>query len=141
MSDDWNEIKIIGGRPMYYGRKGEPLSLRQWAEYSEDLSYRRVAYDEIPATTMSKESYLSTVWLGLDHSFMLNGPPLIFETMRFEKEPKPSQFFSGTYHESIDFPDPEDPKDWIDCERYSTEEMATLGHRRILRLIQEREMQ
>lgn len=49
---------------------------------------------------------LSTVWLGLDHNFML-GPPLIFETMLFSKKRKYEL-------------------QW----RYSTEEQARAGHRR-----------
>lgn len=50
---------------------------------------------------------LSTVWLGLDHNFGGEGPPLIFETMLFMKSNK-------------------NDLQW----RYSTEEEAKEGHRR-----------
>ena len=53
------------------------------------------------------EVRVSTVWLGLDHRFG-EGPPLIFETM----------IFGG----------PQD--NWQ--ERYSTEEEALTGHRRVV---------
>lgn len=53
---------------------------------------------------------MSTVWLGIDHSFG-SGPPLIFETMVFSSKD--------------DFHD-------LDCERYSTETQALAGHARMV---------
>jgi hypothetical protein len=50
---------------------------------------------------------VSTVWLGLDHQFG-EGPPLIFETMVF-----------GGPHDQY-------------TERYSTEDEARRGHKRIV---------
>ena len=38
---------------------------------------RQVAWDEIP------DAQVSTVFLGLDHNFYNNGPPILFETMIF----------------------------------------------------------
>jgi len=118
-----------------YGRKGEPLTIEEYARLLGDMEYKRVAYDEIPLTTKCPASYLSTVWLGLDHNFLLKGPPLIFETMRFAIER------ADSFHPMLDFPAPDDPSLRIDQERYSTEEQASLGHSLILRLIQEKEMQ
>lgn len=68
----------------------------EWCKRFEDNAYKRVALTEL-ANGVS----ISTVWLGLDHSFH-GGPPLIFETMTF--------------------PDSEN------CERYSTEAEALAGH-------------
>lgn len=128
---------------MYYGRTGEPISLEDWARLAEDITYRRVAYDEIPATTKYPASYVSTVWLGIDHNFLLKGPPVIFETMRFALEPTEEDKFlpRRKFHAVLTFPDPEGSDDPSEYERYCTEEQASLGHRLIVRLIQEKEMQ
>lgn len=56
---------------------------------------------------------ISTVFLGIDHSFM-SGPPLLFETMIF-----------GGEHDQY-------------CERYSTWEQAEKGHKRAIELVTDR---
>ncbi len=86
----------------YYDKTGKPMDIREWGRALEDYDYRRVA-----ATTLSDGTWISTVWLGLDHSFGDQGPPLIFETMVFESE------------ESLGD---------LECERYSTLEQAVAGH-------------
>lgn len=63
--------------PMYYNRQGEPISLGEWCVDMEDQSMRRVAEDFVGPYRVS------TVWLGIDHSFGSGGPPLIFETAVF----------------------------------------------------------
>lgn len=63
---------------MYYDKEGKPLSLYVWAYMFEDMLYRRIGWTEFP-----NGAYVSTVWLGLDHSFGC-GPPLIFESMVFD---------------------------------------------------------
>jgi len=118
-------------RHIYYGRKGEPLDMFEWARLFEDRDYAVIAHDELPPTTKCIASRLSTVWLGIDHNWLMHGPPIIFETMRF-----------GLHQKAVlDFPDPEDPNERTESWRYSTEEQASLGHKLILRLIQEKEMQ
>jgi hypothetical protein len=91
---------------MYYDRSGNPISLEGWAFLFEQD--RSVAVDKISAG-----EYVSTVWLGLDHSlsYITDNPlpPLIFETM----------IFGGPYNEYMF--------------RYSTEEEAKEGHERIVR--------
>ena len=49
--------------------------------------------------------WISTVHLGIDHSFGGGGPPVIFETMVFRSRMSD-----------------------LDCDRYSTEEQALAGH-------------
>lgn len=88
----------------YYDRDGQPLELMEWAAKFEQRDYKRVALDVIQGVRVS------TVWLGLDHSFMC-GPPLFFETMVFDDEN------TGT------------PLDQ-EQERYSSEEAALAGHAR-----------
>lgn len=68
-------------RPRYYVLKGRtpvPASLIVWARFFEELGNRNVSFDEIGGIT------ISTVFLGLDHSFG-HGPPLLFETMIFDE--------------------------------------------------------
>lgn len=90
----------------YYDRTGAPISdMMAWAKKSEDPEYKRVAEDHVG------RYWISTVWLGLDHQFG-DGPPLIFETMVFEKDE------TG----EVNFAD-------LDSDRYSTEAEAVEGHR------------
>lgn len=54
------------------------VPMQQWASWLEaDVRHRRIA-----ATSVGG-SWVSTVFLGLDHNFG-EGPPLLFETMVFE---------------------------------------------------------
>jgi len=90
----------------YYDRQGNPMEgTMAWATLSEKADYKRVAQDQVG------HFWVSTVWLGLDHSFG-SGPPLIFESMVF------------------DHSDSDESDVW--CERYSTEEEAREGHARIV---------
>lgn len=89
----------------YYDRDGKPMSdTLAWARLSENRDYKVVKQ-----TTIGR-LFVSTVWLGLDHSFG-SGPPLIFETMVFD------QGQDGTD---------------VDCRRYSTEAEALAGHEEVL---------
>jgi hypothetical protein len=64
---------------VWYDRKGNPLGFMEWARLLEDRDYQRVDLFE------DDRVRISTVWLGLDHSF--GGPrPRIFETMIFAKD-------------------------------------------------------
>ncbi len=84
-----------------YDRQGKVLDLMEWARIFEDPEYKRVA-----ETTLPDGTWVSTVWLGLDHQYG-DGPPLIFETMVFQDK---------------------DNLDERDQERYSTEAEALAGH-------------
>ena len=61
---------------MYYDKQGNRMDVMEWAVLYEDMEYRRVA------RTMVDGGFISTVWMGLDHS-MGAGAPMIFETMVF----------------------------------------------------------
>ena len=65
---------------MYYDVHGDPISLDDWGRLFEDMAYRRIEETELAFS--NGHVWISTVWMGLDHSFG-NGPPLIFETMPF----------------------------------------------------------
>lgn len=59
----------------YYNFEGEPITREEWAELW--------AGERHVALTHVGEVDVSTVWLGLNHSILGEGPPLIFETMVF----------------------------------------------------------
>ena len=46
---------------------------------------RRVAEDLFPCG-----GFVSTIFLGMDHRFWADGPPLLFETMAFDAKSKPA---------------------------------------------------
>lgn len=91
------------GRPLYYDRQGNPLSLLEWAKIVEaqDMAYK------IVKRSGTDDVWVSTVWLGIDHSFG-EEVPLIFETMIFGLPPEVDEY----------------------CERYPTEAAALAGHDR-----------
>lgn len=92
----------------YYNRRGEPMTMEEWAVGFEE-SDRKVARTHI------NDIQISTVWLGLDHNYGANGPPLIFETM----------IFGGPYDEYQ--------------ARYSTEKEALAGHVKAVALVERAE--
>ncbi len=75
--------------------------LHKWAEWFEEAE-RHVAFNEIGCTT------ISTVFLGLDHSFG-NGSPILFETL----------VFGGVFNGYM--------------ERYASWDEAVAGHERVLK--------
>jgi hypothetical protein len=133
--------------PRYFDRQGFPIPGDDaaglppcivWARRFEGEG-NRVAWDELP-----DGSYLSTVWLGIDHSFLM-GPPQLFETMRFHGATHVVRMLSPseaplemTGRESLDFQDPVDGE-WTSGLRYSTEEEALAAHHEIVRRFRIRE--
>jgi len=83
----------------------------QFVQLFEDPDYRRVG-----ATDLGQVQ-ISTVWLGIDHNFTRQGPPVIFETMLF-----------GLFAEL----DLADRTQW----RYRTLEEAQTGHERVVADVQ-----
>lgn len=87
----------------YYRRDGTKCSsVKEWAR---DFDVDR----KVKNTVLPDGARISTIFLGLDHQFCGNGPPLIFETM----------VFGG-------------PLDKCRKWRYSTEEDVLEGHFRIM---------
>jgi hypothetical protein len=128
----------------YRDRAGNALTLEEWAALIE--SDRSGTYKRVARTELGDGTYLSTVWLGLDHQFLPGGPPLIFETMRFEGElhttklrnPATGRLTVFNTHASREFPDP-NSRDSVDQLRYSTEEEALESHARVVALIEARQ--
>jgi hypothetical protein len=90
-------------RPRYFDRQGNPLQLLEWASMLEANPELRI----VEQTAMPDGKWISTVWIGINHRFLGEGPPLIFETMVF-----PSQADMGE----------------LECRRYATEPEARAGH-------------
>ncbi len=99
-----------GQRPLYYDINGKPYEGNkphlQWARDKASKDSARIQQDYV--FWGFGKSNVSTVWLGLDHSFDGKGPPIIFETM----------IFGG----------PINGYQW----RYSTKEEALAGHKKVL---------
>lgn len=66
----------------YFDREGKAISATELNQLYALPGYRRVARTQ---DMKLHGRQVSTVWLGLDHSFE-NGPPLIFETMVFSED-------------------------------------------------------
>lgn len=118
--------------PRYFDRDGERISMRQWAMLFGYKNYQIVKRTDVGPF------FVSTVWLGLDHSFDVEGLPLIFETMVFSQELdwKKEQTFTLPNGETITLPGGpmlHDYEQW----RHSTEEEALDRHQQIVDLIQE----
>jgi hypothetical protein len=93
-----HSINLITARPRYYHRDGKPFvsnelmpDFLQWAmlfEQDRTVKKTRTLYGE----------RLSTMWMGMDHSFFA-GPPLIFETMLFAPRKHQRPIFDKTDEE------------------------------------------
>lgn len=105
--NNWYDPKT-GEKYMYYDRDGKGIkNTLVWARKFE-----------MPGRKIVKQNYLfkghvlvSTIWMGLDHSFTQVGAPLIFETMVFYK------WKSGSLANESD------------QLRWTTESQARLGHK------------
>jgi hypothetical protein len=105
-----NPDKDWDGRPIYYDRQGQPMTVHQWAQKLEDENYTHIARDVIgpdepldPAPLIT----VSTFWCGFNPSWR-NDEPLIYETL-----------IIGGGHDATGM-------------RYATEEQAREGHRRVV---------
>ena len=109
------EVYDVWSRPLYYGRDGEPITQNEWS--------RAMRQPRHIGNTRIARCWVSTVWLGLDHSWVFGGPPIIFETMIFVPRYKDRGRVSS-------------PQDWQT--RYSTEDQARLGHERVVNRLRSR---
>lgn len=104
-----------GVGPKHYDRGGNPIGLGTWVRlFQQHESYSRIALTEVCPGVQ-----VSTVWLGIDHSFGV-GPPVIFETMVFV-DVEPTKVLGVT----------------LDCEgtetyRWCTEAEAIAGHDQVV---------
>lgn len=95
--------------------------LLAWARWFETAD-RRVA-----RTDLDSGVWVSTVFLGLDHSWSGDGPPIVFETMAFNAP------YEGT---DLDGKPRIVNCDEMDCRRYATWAEAELGHMEMVEELQ-----
>jgi hypothetical protein len=86
----------------FYDLDGRLIAEEEWLKLHSDMAYRTVCLDVFGSVR------ISTVWLGIDHSFG-SAPPTIFETMVFG-----------------------DPECNGMCWRYETIEEARRGHAEVV---------
>lgn len=97
-------------RDGYYVLDGHEIktvdSVREWGEFFKKR-------DRIVAQTSVGESFVSTVFIGIDHNWFDEGPPILFETL----------IFNG----------PHDQDMW----RYATWDEAKAGHDAVVEALRE----
>jgi hypothetical protein len=121
---------------MYYNRDGTPADRDTWAERFERAD-RIVCQSHLP-----NGIFVSTVFLGLNHSWDDKGPPLIFESMAFAAEEQEFTWPDTFPEDDPDFPNAKLLNEQarklntrkrtyhpdLDQVRYSTEAEALAGH-------------
>lgn len=71
-------------------------SITEWGQWMQDNDKERV----VCRTQITKEVYVSTVFLGLDHSY-IGGAPVLFETMIFGGDLDEYQWRYSTWDEAL----------------------------------------
>lgn len=104
---------MMWDEPLWFDRKGQPISYEEGARLLADSEARRVAQDVV--IVEGEPRWVSTVHLVLNHNWDDDGPPLIFETMTF------------THDGPIDM-----------VYRYPTEEAALAGHDQVVAELRDR---
>lgn len=97
----------------------EVLTMEEWGKFIDKNKNRRVA-----KTDISYKISVSTVFLGIDHNFTDEGPPILFETMVFG-EPRYVEMFGA---ERIIRED-------LYMDRYATWDEAVRGHKKVVALL------
>jgi hypothetical protein len=97
--------------PTYYDKNLWPITLEEWMTKLNDPHYCTIM-----RTQLLNGILVSTVWLGLDHGFDPEAKkPVIFESMVF----KSAEVQNSKYQD-------------LECQRYSTEEEAMIGHTQLI---------
>lgn len=104
----------------YFNRQGQPIDLKEWGTLSEDRDYK------VLKQTTAGIFWISTIWLGLDHSWgrPQQGHPVIFETMVFE------QYKGNPEAQGLRRLMDAEYSPWLEVysDRYETEAEALAGH-------------
>jgi hypothetical protein len=116
-------VSMFSGHDVYFDRQGRPMEMLDWAQKHEDDDYRTVAQHWV------RGWMVSTVWIGINHNFTRQGPPVIFETMIFA--PKDVTVGREDWEDGDDAAGTMADLDQYQ-ERYATEAAAQAGHDRAL---------
>lgn len=88
----------------YYLLAGKDIietDLDTWGHSFDDENYnRRIAFTRVTDSAGTRVE-VSTVFLGIDHSFCVGGPPILFETMVFGGLYTDYQTRYHTYDEAV----------------------------------------
>lgn len=76
-----------------------PVDLMEWARWFETTQNRIVRVTKIGKGEDAIR--VSTAFLGLDHGFADDGPPMLFETMIFGGEKDGEQMRCSTYEQAV----------------------------------------
>lgn len=124
MSFDWDDLPDMGAYILDADHHPvKATKLLDWARWCADFDNRRVATDR------TKFFEVSTVFLGVDHSFGKGRPPLLFETMVFERQRKVKEIFGRLMSVRED----------VDQWRYASWDDALTGHQAVLRRLRKQE--
>ena len=106
-----------------YDRQGNRITIEEWGQLRKDRANIVVEQTQVGVF------FVSTVWLGLNHSFG-DEPPVIFETMVFEQGD--DNWVGLRAMTDRDF------SPWLELKvrRYSTEDDARRGHAAIVAELQ-----
>lgn len=99
------------GNYILVDKKPVEAELLEWAKWFEQKDVRRVAFDRLNNDSIT----VSTVFLGIDHNWGDDGPPVLFETMIFGGR-------MGVHYDEYQ-------------ERYCTWEEAEQGHINAIKII------
>ena len=71
---------MSGDRALFYILDAEhhlvAVDVEEWGKWFENISNRCVGYTEI-----TSEVCVSTIFIGMDHRLLGDGPPIVFETL------------------------------------------------------------
>jgi hypothetical protein len=111
----WLGQYILGGED---GHTPIPCySLIEWGQWMEEDGHRSLWW------TGNATKYVSTVFMGLDHNYFFNGPPILFETMAFCHEGRTMDYFGRI----------QAVPETLCQERYSCWDDAEIGHKAAVR--------
>lgn len=105
----------------------DPLA---WARQFEDVALRTVAQDHVKMG--SQRVYVSTIFLGMDHNYFDDGPPILWETMAFLED--------ETLQDSAPAGCTPIPRTWgndVGQWRWRSEEAAVTFHARLCKTLRE----
>ena len=113
---------LLHGRPNYIleGKELVEVDYMTWALWFEDACGENISRRKVADTYLGENIWISTVFLGIDHNYRDEGPPLLFETMVFHRCDPPRIGIGGREHEW----------DGVDEWRYATYAEAEEGHAR-----------
>ena len=107
--------------------QGQPVTcddLITWSRWIEAAD-RHVGFDQL--LYFGKKLEVSTVFLGLDHRYSEDGPPILWETMLFlEVEPHTTPPGPAADRKTVAF------SDGSDLRRYTSREEAIRSHRQMV---------